>query len=114
MATYKQPCIHCGEFVERDSRLCPKCGSRSPFGYHCPTCLREIKKDQPACSGCGRSLTVTCPTCGQSTFADERCEKCSAGLMIHCTNSRCGELQFFENKKCTVCGKKIKRGMGGK
>jgi hypothetical protein len=48
------------------------------------------------------------------TFAGERCEACGGGLMIHCTNSRCGELQFFENIKCTACGKKIKRGMGGK
>ncbi len=114
MATYKQPCIHCGEFVERDSHLCPKCGSRSPFGYHCPTCLREIQKGQPVCSGCGRGLMVVCPTCSQLTFVNERCENCGAGLMIHCTNSRCGNLQFFENIKCTACGKKIKRKMGGK
>jgi hypothetical protein len=57
---------------------------------------------------------VICPTCGGRTFADERCELCNAGLMIHCSNSRCGELQFFENSRCTVCGKKIKREIGGK
>ncbi len=51
MATYKQPCLHCGEFIERDSRLCPKCHSRSPFGYHCPTCLKPIEKGQAVCSG---------------------------------------------------------------
>ena len=113
MASYKQPCIHCGEFIERDSRLCVKCGSRSPFGYHCPTCMREIQKGQPACSGCGRSLTVICPTCEAPTFAGERCDKCGAGLMINCTNSRCEQLQFFENIKCTACGKKIKKDIGG-
>jgi hypothetical protein len=34
--------------------------------------------------------------------------------MIHCTNPRCGALQFFENAKCTACGKKIKRDVGGR
>ena len=111
MATYKQPCVHCGEFIERDSRTCVKCDSRSPFGYHCPTCLREIEKGQSACYGCTRPLAVTCPNCKQLTFADERCENCGAGLMMHCTNPRCGELQFFENIKCTACGKKIKKDM---
>jgi len=112
MATFKQPCIHCSEFIDADSRICPKCYSRSPFGYRCPTCLREIQKGQQVCSACGRSLYVTCPTCAQRTFAGERCEVCGAGLMINCTNPRCGDLQFFENIKCTSCGKKIKRDIG--
>jgi hypothetical protein len=30
-------------------------------------------------------------------------------LMMRCTNARCGEMQFFENEKCTVCGKNIKK-----
>jgi len=38
----------------------------------------------------------------------DKCEKCGANLMINCANSRCGESQFFENIKCTACGKKIK------
>lgn len=109
MASYKQPCIHCGEFIDRDSRLCPKCNSRSPFGYMCPSCLREIQRGQAACSGCGRPLYITCPTCGRQAFTDERCEACGAGLMIHCTNPHCGELQFFDLTKCTACGKKIKK-----
>lgn len=109
MATYKQPCIHCGEFIERDSHLCYKCGSRSPFGYHCPTCFKEIEKGWAVCPGCARPLYVTCPACGQLTFVDERCEKCGIGLMVACPNSRCGDLQFFENTKCTSCGKKIKK-----
>lgn len=109
MASYKQPCIQCGELIERDSRLCPKCGSRSPFGYQCPTCLKEIQKGQVVCSGCGRSLYIPCPTCGKQTFTSERCEICGAGMMIKCENKRCGELQFFENTKCTACGKIIKK-----
>ena len=27
MASYKQPCVHCGEFIDRDARLCPKCNT---------------------------------------------------------------------------------------
>ena len=114
MATYKQPCIHCSEFIERDDRICKKCYSRSPFGYHCPTCLRSVEKNQSLCSGCGRSLFVTCLTCKQQTFADGRCGICGSGLMIYCENPRCGELQFFDNVKCTACGKKIKFNKGGK
>jgi RNA polymerase subunit RPABC4/transcription elongation factor Spt4 len=114
MATYKQPCLHCGEFIERDSRLCPKCGSRSPFGHHCPFCLKPVEKNQTVCSGCGKSLMVQCPTCHGQTFAGERCAICGADLMVHCTNPRCGELQFFMNATCTACGKKIKREMGGR
>ncbi|MDR2974722.1 MAG: hypothetical protein LBV00_08415 [Propionibacteriaceae bacterium] len=112
MATYKQPCLHCGEFVERDARLCPHCHSRSPFGYHCPTCLKPVNKDQAVCSGCARCLTVICPTCAAPTFADERCGECGSGLMVHCTNPRCGQLQFFDAQKCTACGKKIKHETG--
>jgi hypothetical protein len=74
--------------------------------------LKPIEKGQAVCAGCGRSLTVICPTCQQTTFADERCDKCGAGLMIHCTNPRCGELQFFDLTKCTACGKKIKKEVG--
>jgi hypothetical protein len=27
---------------------------------------------------------------------------------VGCTNKRCSAPQFFENKRCTACGKKIK------
>lgn len=108
MATYKQPCVHCGELVDRDSRICPKCSSYTPFGYQCPTCLKAVEKGQALCSGCGRALYIACPTCGRQTFVDVRCEACGAGLMVRCDNKRCGELQFFENTKCTACGKKLK------
>jgi RNA polymerase subunit RPABC4/transcription elongation factor Spt4 len=110
MATYKVPCIHCGEMVERDAHNCPKCGSRSPFGYHCPTCLKPIKRGNAVCSGCGRPLATTCPYCNGQTFVGgERCDACGQTLMIRCESKRCGELQFFENTKCTVCGKPIKK-----
>ncbi|MDR1796661.1 MAG: zinc ribbon domain-containing protein [Clostridiales Family XIII bacterium] len=110
MATYKQPCIHCGALVERDARFCPSCGSGSPFGYLCPACLRSVQKGSEAvCAGCGRPLYTTCPICGGRTFvAQERCEACGAYLMIRCPNKRCGVAQFFENGKCTACGKTIK------
>jgi RNA polymerase subunit RPABC4/transcription elongation factor Spt4 len=114
MATYKQPCLHCGEFIERDARVCPKCGSRSAFGHQCPYCLKPVIKGQEACSGCGKPLTVQCPSCHGQTFAGERCDVCSAGLMVLCTNPRCGELQFFLNTKCTACGKKIKQETRGR
>jgi len=109
MATYKQPCIHCGALVERDARFCPGCASNSPFGYQCPTCMREIQKGaQRVCAGCGRQLYIACPICRQLTFVQERCEACGASLMIRCKNPRCGVMQFYENEKCTACGKKIK------
>jgi len=101
--------MHCGTLVDRDARFCPTCGSRSPFAYLCPSCLREVKKGQEMlCAGCGRSLYITCPICGRRTFVQERCESCGANLMIRCPNKRCGVEQFFENTKCTACGKPIK------
>lgn len=108
MASYKQRCVHCGTLVDRDVRFCPSCGSQNPFGFLCPTCLRPVEKGQPLCSGCGRSLSVACPHCGKHTFVGERCDVCGDSLMVRCKNKRCGVLQFFENGKCTACGKKIK------
>lgn len=108
MASYKQPCVHCGNFIDRDARICPFCGSMSPFGYLCPACLRPVQKGQPACSGCGRPLYILCPHCGRQTFVQERCERCGQSLMVRCQNNRCQALQFFQNTKCTACGKKIK------
>jgi len=111
MATYKQPCIQCGKFIERDSRFCSNCGSMNPFGYRCPTCLKSIERENILCSGCGRSLSTACPYCKQQTFVgSENCDQCAKSLMIHCESKRCDALQFFENSKCTVCGKPIKKG----
>ncbi len=108
LAFYKQPCLHCGALTDADARFCAKCGSHSPFAYLCPACLRPVQKGDTLCAGCGRMLYVTCPTCGKPTFVQERCEACGAGLMRLCSNKRCGAYQFFENTKCTVCGKKMK------
>lgn len=109
MASYKQPCIHCGAYIESDARFCPSCQSGSPFAYLCPSCLRPINKGQTICSACGRSLYVVCPVCGKRTFIQERCEQCGRSLMINCQNPRCGVQQFYENIKCTACGKAIKK-----
>lgn len=109
MASYKQNCIQCGALIDRDVQLCPMCGSMNAFGYHCPTCLKPIQKGQRICSECGRSLYTVCPHCGKNTFVQDKCEACGGSLMIVCANRRCGAYQFFENKKCTACGKIIKK-----
>lgn len=108
MAFYKQPCIHCGAYIDQDARFCPACGSQSPFGYLCPACLRPVEKSSQICAGCGRPLYVACPVCGGKTFVQEKCEQCGCCLTVRCQNSRCRALQFFENTKCTACGAKIK------
>jgi predicted amidophosphoribosyltransferase len=104
--------MRCGRLIDGDNRFCPECGSRSPFGYHCPTCLKSIQKGGSHCPGCGRALDTACPGCGRPTFiGGDVCESCGAPLLVQCGNARCGEMQFFENQKCTACGKKIsKRG----
>ena len=108
MASYKRPCIQCGAYIEPDSRFCPSCQSHSPFGYLCPVCLRPVEKSQTICSGCGRPLYTSCPASGKQTFVQGKCEQCGDALMIPCQNPQCGAPQFFENTKCTACGKKIK------
>lgn len=107
MAGYKQPCIQCGAYIDPDVRFCPNCQSGSPFGYHCPDCLRSIQKQQGRCPGCGRPLQVSCPFCGKPTFVQEKCEQCGQSLMVICPNPRCQSHQFFQTTKCTACGKKI-------
>lgn len=111
MSTYNKPCIHCGERIDGDSKYCAKCGSRTPFGFICPNCLKPIERGNLLCSGCGRKLTVNCPLCKAETFVGSgKCEACGRSLLVKCENKRCGELQFFELTKCTVCGKAIKKG----
>lgn len=107
MAFYKHPCRHCGTLLPEDSRFCSQCGSRAPFTDLCPTCLREIHREEALCTNCGRPLYVACPHCGGRTFVGETCDMCGKSLMKQCANPRCGERQFFENKKCTVCGKRL-------
>ena len=114
MASYKQPCMHCGALLEREARFCPACGSNSPFGYLCPGCLKPVQKGQALCSCCGRALYTKCPHCGGDTFVEEACEKCGKSLLVRCKNKRCGQMQFFENKICTACGKKLTPGLLGR
>jgi len=109
MATYKQPCINCGTLIDGGDHVCPKCGSRSPFSYLCPKCLKPIQRGDVLCSGCGRPLNTACPYCHQPVFVgDSACPYCRGSLLILCENKRCREPQFFENTKCTACGKPIK------
>ncbi len=108
MASYKQACNNCGVLIDRDARFCPNCASASPFVQSCPSCLREIGKNEAVCAGCGRPLYIECPYCGRRTFVQADCEQCGESLMVICANARCGVMQFFENEKCTACGKKIK------
>ena len=107
MAVFLHPCRHCGKLIARDSRFCPGCGSNAPFLDLCPACLREIRREDAACSGCGRPLYIPCPQCGKRTFVGEKCDACGASLLKKCPNLRCGEMQFFQNSKCTACGKKL-------
>ena len=107
MAFYKHPCRHCGALLPEDSRFCPCCGSGAPFGELCPSCLREISREMARCSDCGRALYITCPHCGGRSFVGEKCEVCGKSLMKQCPNLRCGQQQFFENKKCTACGTRL-------
>ncbi len=109
MAFYKEPCIHCGNLISRDSHFCPKCGSMSPFGYSCPSCHHEIIKGDAVCEGCGRPLYILCPKCMEKTFVQEACERCGESLLIRCPDKRCESMQFFENKKCTACGKTLSK-----
>jgi len=109
MATYKQPCVHCGEMIERDSRFCPKCASNGPFGFMCPSCLKPIQRGDAVCSGCGKPTMTACPICKGQTFRGSSiCDACGKSIMIRCEYRLCGEPQFFENTKCTICGKPIK------
>lgn len=107
MASYKQACIFCNTLLDSDSRFCPKCGSRNPFAILCPTCLREVEKDDVICPGCGRQLVIHCPKCSQNTFVFDKCQACGASLMVPCPNKRCEEMVFFQNTYCRACGKKV-------
>ncbi|MDR0335299.1 MAG: hypothetical protein LBH69_05395 [Methanomassiliicoccaceae archaeon] len=111
MATYKQPCNQCGELIDRDSRVCPKCATKNPYGFSCPKCLRTIARGDLACAGCGKTLTVACPLCNGQTFVgSSRCDACGRSLMVMCENKKCGVPQYFDNTKCTACGKAVKDG----
>lgn len=108
MSSYKQTCKDCNSLIDRDVRFCPYCKSSSPFGYKCPNCLREVQKNHLVCMGCGLDLYIKCPNCSLKTFVGDFCDHCSKSLMVQCKNKRCGVMQFYLNKNCTACGKKIK------
>ena len=112
MAGYDKPCIGCGTFIGYDSQFCPICGRQSPFYDACPSCNIEIRREWQRCPSCGRNLYTVCPHCGQRTYVVEKCDMCHQSLMIKCENKLCQGLQFFENTKCTLCGKKIKHKKG--
>jgi len=82
MASYKQPCIHCGALIDRDSRFCPQCASHSPFGYSCPNCMHAVDKSQRVCPACGQALYIACTACGKLTFIGEPCAYCGANLSV--------------------------------
>ena len=94
--------------LDTSARFCPRCASAGPFGYNCPKCFKDIKKEYMLCPNCGRGLYIACPRCGQRTFVQEVCECCRMSLMVPCNSKRCGVMQFFQNETCTACGKKIK------
>ncbi len=109
MAGYDKACIGCGNLIGYDSMFCPICGRMSPFYDACPSCNAEIKRGWQRCSSCGRMLTIPCPHCGKPTFVGDKCDACGVSLMVTCPNKLCHAPQFFENTKCTACGKKIKK-----
>lgn len=108
MTSYVKQCVHCGKMIPEDSRYCPKCISRNPFIIKCPECFRTVTKDEKECNCCGRKLTVKCPQCGEVSFILDQCEKCGVGFLKECFNKRCGEMVFFQNEYCAMCGRKLK------
>ncbi len=108
MAGYNKQCIGCGELIGYDNRFCPICGRVSPFYDACPSCMAQIKREWQRCPSCGRSLYIACPFCAQKTYVSDKCDNCHAPLTVQCENKLCRSQQFFENQKCTECGKKIK------
>ena len=109
MASYKQPCMYCGKFIQTDAVACPYCGAADPMALRCPVCREEIEKDYIKCPSCGFSLRLACPACGKTTFAGETCEFCGASLMIECQRKKCGQKQPYTMEKCIRCGKPIKK-----
>ena len=104
MASYKQTCIHCGMLVDRDVRVCSACGSRSPFGYLCPSCLRPVEKGQPLCAGCGRPLYVACPFCGKPTFVSSA----DRGSWSAAATNAAGRLSFLKIHAAPPAAKRSK------
>lgn len=82
MPGYMHPCRYCGALVPPDANVCPACGKTNPAGpLRCPQCRSPIRKAWVACSHCGLSLTILCPSCGKSTFFGDHCDHCGARLV---------------------------------
>ena len=57
MASYKQPCIHCGTFIESDSRFCPDVKAEALLGISAPpACAPSKKANLSAPAAAGRLL----------------------------------------------------------
>ena len=100
------PHTECTEFTDWEVNFEPTCtevGQKYRFCLECGTKIELLGENE-----------MICPSCGKNTFVQEKCEHCGAGLMVYCENKRCGALQFFQNTKCTACGKKIKAKIGGR
>jgi RNA polymerase subunit RPABC4/transcription elongation factor Spt4 len=108
MATYMQPCIHCGHLVDSGENHCPNCTSSHPFTLVCPQCRQSVTATQAVCPDCGRGLYIACPHCGGRTFAQEFCQLCNRPLTVTCPNKACRDRQFYQNTRCTACGRPIK------
>jgi len=104
---YKHPCRYCDKMIPPNSNVCPECGKMNPLGpIRCPKCRNPVQKNWQKCSGCGLSLTISCPRCSQTTFFGDYCEKCGEELKVTCPN--CKAKQPPVGEKCVRCGKKLK------
>ncbi len=106
---YKQPWRYCNALLPPNSKVCPVCEKINPVDQvRCPNCRNPIKKAWKACSNCGLVLELTCPECGETTFAGDYCDHCEARLTVRCTNDNCGVEQPPISDHCISCGKALK------
>lgn len=106
MVGYKKPCKYCDQLVDPDARVCPWCGKINPtHSFRCPRCRAPIQLGQRACMSCGLSLTVGCPSCGQSTFLGDYCERCGAPLLVTCPKCKTQQAPIGQN--CIKCGRPL-------
>lgn len=103
-----KPCRYCDQLVPPDSSACPMCGKWNPVDeLRCPKCRSPVKEGWKACSRCGTSLEVICPTCGKATFFGDHCSACGARLMVKCPHRKCGHEQPPLGPNCIKCGKPL-------
>ena len=69
MATHKQPRIHCAALIERDCRLCPKCGAKNAltvrFCNNCGQNLTQAAQPSGQCAACGAQNPPSTKFCGE-------------------------------------------------